>query len=95
MNENEIVARIDAVACYISQLRGLFPSQFERIQEIVQARFGFFKHIRFHHDLATSRKRMESSLREYVSRNGGERYWFRAGSNTRDAIFSETTDGHG
>jgi LmbE family N-acetylglucosaminyl deacetylase len=74
---NEINARITSIANYSSQLRGLFPSGSERILEIARARLKLQKVLRFPGNLNASRTRMDSSLRSYIAKVGGERYWVR------------------
>jgi LmbE family N-acetylglucosaminyl deacetylase len=74
----EIEARIAAVACYVSQVPGSFPSTLERWQEIARARLPVVgRYVDWPPDLGASRERMASSLRAYIARAGGERYWCR------------------
>jgi LmbE family N-acetylglucosaminyl deacetylase len=72
----EIKARIDASACYISQIPGLFPSELERWQEIARVRLPFTRRLLNRPpDAEASRQRMETSLNAYIERVNGENYW--------------------
>jgi LmbE family N-acetylglucosaminyl deacetylase len=76
----EIEVRISAVACYASQIRGLFPSRFDRLREIFLAHLPVASRIMDQPpDLDASRKHLAASMRAYVARVGGERYWQRDG----------------
>jgi LmbE family N-acetylglucosaminyl deacetylase len=73
----EVDARIAAVACYVSQLRGLFPSDAERLREIASARIPVVgRHLVRRADVAASRERMAVAVRSDIARLGGERYWW-------------------
>ena len=72
----EVQARITAIGCFESQVPGLFPSLFERVQEIARARLpGIDNHLNFLPSSRASHKRMVASLTAYIARVGGERYW--------------------
>jgi len=72
----EIEARVNAVACHVSQLPGLFPSPLERLLEIARARLPFLsRYVDRWPSQDVSRHRMASSIRAYVNKVGGERYW--------------------
>ena len=72
----EVDARIAAVACYESQIAGLFPSNIERLQEILQARLPMIaRYVPKSPQLTDSYRRMSVALRAYIARVGGERYW--------------------
>jgi LmbE family N-acetylglucosaminyl deacetylase len=72
----EIEARIAAVACYTSQVAGLFPSPLERWLEIARARLPLIgSYVDWPPDWRATRQRMASSLMAYITRVGGERYW--------------------
>jgi LmbE family N-acetylglucosaminyl deacetylase len=74
----EVEARISAVACYVSQLPGLFPTKLMRTQEIARARLPVVgKYLTGQPNPVTSRSRMSSALKAYIAGVGGERYWFR------------------
>lgn len=78
LTRDEVQARIAAVACYRSQMRGLFPSELERWQEIAQARLPVLgRYLDWPADPCASRERMASSVQAYIARVGGERYWRR------------------
>lgn len=77
LTEKQIADRVAAVACYTSQLRGLFPSEFERLLEIARTRLPFLTAVNFPINLKASTWRMEAYLRGYIQRVGGERYWLR------------------
>lgn len=72
----EIQARIDASACYVSQIPGLFPSNLERMKEIARRRLPFTSRLLNQPpDARAARQRMETSLRTYIERIGGENFW--------------------
>lgn len=77
LSEKQIADRVAAVACYTSQLRGLFPSTLERLLEIARARLGFLAAVSFPVDVKASTQRMEAGLRGYIAQVGCERYWLR------------------
>lgn len=78
--EDELATRIEAVACYSSQLRGIFPSTAERIAEIVSARVPVIGRFALGApDLARSRWRMEAAMRRDTGNAGGEVYGWAAG----------------
>jgi LmbE family N-acetylglucosaminyl deacetylase len=78
LTEAEVEARIAAVACYASQLPGLFPTTLLRMMEIARARVPIIgEHLNGQPDPGASRSRMASALKAYIGRAGGERYWFR------------------
>jgi LmbE family N-acetylglucosaminyl deacetylase len=77
LTAEEIEARISAIRCYASQLRGLFPTRDERLREILSARIPvigswFVRPL----DPKASGDRMAAQLRADVARTGGERYWW-------------------
>ena len=75
LTPEEVEARISAVACYSSQLRGLFPSDAERLREIVATRIPILgSHVVRPPDVRASAKRMAERVREDVAAVGGERY---------------------
>ncbi|MDR3687324.1 MAG: PIG-L family deacetylase [Coriobacteriia bacterium] len=77
LTSEELEARIGAVACYVSQLRGLFPSEVERLREIAVARIPVVgRHLARPADVAASRDRMAAAIRSDVATQGGERYWW-------------------
>jgi len=83
LTPEEVEARIAAVACYQSQVPGLFPSSAEQILEIVRARVPWTaRYLTRTPDLRASRDRMAARLRAYMARAGGERYWLREDSST-------------
>jgi len=75
---SEVEARIAAVACYRSQVPGLFPSVTEQIQEIMSTHLPVIgRYLAPRLALQASNARMEACLRAYMARAGGERYWQR------------------
>ena len=77
LTAEEVDARIAAVACYASQLRGLFPSEAERLREIASARIPVVgRHLARPADVAASRERMAKAVRGDIAMRGGERYWW-------------------
>jgi CelD/BcsL family acetyltransferase involved in cellulose biosynthesis/LmbE family N-acetylglucosaminyl deacetylase len=76
LTPTEVQARIAAIGCFESQVPGLFPSLFERVQEIARARLpGISSHLELPPSPRASRERMDASLTAYIARVGGERYW--------------------
>ena len=71
----ELQGRIDAVACYESQLRGLFPTAGERVREVLSAHIPVVgpKMVR-PYDASASRARMESCIRSDTVMTCGECY---------------------
>jgi LmbE family N-acetylglucosaminyl deacetylase len=88
LSENEVIACVDSIACYSSQLHGLFPSWPERIQEILRARLSFLEGHRFPRNLAGSRHRMKDFIRKYIANVGGERLWSRDAAKKWQTLFS-------
>jgi LmbE family N-acetylglucosaminyl deacetylase len=84
---DELDARIAAIGCYESQLRGLFPSEPERLREIASARLPVVGPMLVHPpDLNASRVRMAARVRRDAADLGGERYrWAKGGSPFPDA----------
>ncbi len=81
LTPEEVEARIAAVACYQSQVPGLFPSSAERILGIVRAHVPWTaRYLTRAPDQCASRARMAAHLRAYIARAGGERYWLREDS---------------
>jgi LmbE family N-acetylglucosaminyl deacetylase len=75
LTAEELEARIAAIACYASQLRGLFPSEAERIREIASARIPVVGDWLVRPpDVRASSQRMASQVRHDVAESGGERY---------------------
>jgi len=75
LSPEELQARIDAIACYVSQLRGLFPSQSERLSEIAAARIPVVgRRMVRPPDPEASRERMTARVRRDIVTLGGERY---------------------
>jgi len=78
LSSGEIEARIAAVASYASQIPILFPSKIQHVQNRIS--FHLLKinlSINWPMSSKSSRQRIASSLTSYISRVGGERYWFR------------------
>lgn len=76
ISPEDMQARLDASACYISQIPGLFPSRLEMLHEIMDARLPVsrrFFPIRF--NVAACIHRMNTFIRAYSREIGGERYW--------------------
>lgn len=77
LSPDELDARIEAIACYRSQLRGLFPSAVERVSEVLSARAAVLgTAVAGTPDEARSRARMAERVRRAVAERGGERYWW-------------------
>ena len=75
LSPEEVDARIAAVARYGSQLRGLFPTQAERLREIASARIpGIGGRLVRPPDVRASAERMAARMREDLESVGGERY---------------------
>ncbi|MGV8084340.1 MAG: phosphotransferase [Coriobacteriia bacterium] len=75
LTDEELEARMAAVACYRSQLRGLFPSPSERAKSILDARVPVLgSWVLGKPDHAASVRRMEEQLRRDVAKCGGEYY---------------------
>lgn len=88
LTEKQIANRVASVACYTSQLRGLFPSEMERWLEIIRTRLPFLAAVNLPVNLEASTRRMDAYLREYIQRVGGERYWLR-GENVSVPFFEK------
>ncbi len=91
LTEKQIADRVAVVACYTSQLRGLFPSEWERLLEIARTRLPFLANLRFPVNLEASTRRMEAYLRNYIGRVGGERYWLRGHTDVMSVPFFENS----
>ena len=75
LSADEIEGRVAAIACYKSQLRGLFPSPMERFGTILAQRVPAIGHIWVPKpDLDASRKRMTAKVIIDTAGIGGERY---------------------
>ena len=80
LTSEEIEARIEASACYVSQIPGLFPSPIVRSLEILNTWTPIvIKPLLDLHRRMTkqngSHERMVRSLKDYITRVGGEKYW--------------------
>ena len=72
----EFEARIEAIACYRSQVRGLFPSRQERVREILAARLPLIGPLlNPGKDLRPPTERVRARLCRDLAAFGGERYW--------------------
>lgn len=76
LDSEEIASRVSAALEYTSQIRGLFPSFRERIFEIAQAHIGYLSAFHFPENRGAGYRRAENSIRKYIEKAGGERYWF-------------------
>jgi LmbE family N-acetylglucosaminyl deacetylase len=77
LEPEDVTARIAAAACYTSQLRGLFPSAAESLQEIVSARVPIIgRYARWRSNPLQIQARVSVALRAAIARTGGERYWY-------------------
>ena len=75
LTDDELDTRIAAIGCYESQLRGLFPSEPERLREIASARLPVVgSWLRRPQNLNASRARMADRVRQDIADLGGERY---------------------
>jgi len=78
LSSGEIEARIAAVESYTSQIPILFPSKIQHLQNRIS--FHLLKinlSINWPMSLKNSHQRIASLLSSYISKVGGERYWFR------------------
>jgi LmbE family N-acetylglucosaminyl deacetylase len=75
----ELDVRIAAIGCYASQLRGLFPSQSQRLAEIALNRIpALGARLLRPPDPKASGERMAAQVRRDTANLGGERYWWPA-----------------
>jgi hypothetical protein len=75
LRPEELDARIAAIRSYASQLRGLFPSEAERLREIASARIPFVgRWFVGAPDVNASGERMAAKVRRDMASSGGERY---------------------
>ena len=72
LTEQETNVRIVSIAQYSSQLGSLFLSLLERMPEIVRS---YLLSQSMRQDEKAGRARAESSVRSYLAKVGGERYW--------------------
>jgi len=85
---NEIEARITAAACHLSQMRILFPSKLQHLQNRISFHLPIIgRYLYWPTSSKASRRRVSLSLRSYISRVGGERYWFRSAEQIPDMFF--------
>jgi LmbE family N-acetylglucosaminyl deacetylase len=76
LSDHDMKARLDASACYVSQIPSLFPSRWEMLHEIMDARLPLSRRIcPIHFNIPNSIRRMNTRLRVYSKKVGGERYW--------------------
>ena len=75
LTAEELETRIAAIACYASQLRGLFPTAGERLREIASARIpGIGPLFARPPDVQASAERMAARVKQDLAAMGGERY---------------------
>lgn len=75
LTADELETKIAAIACYTSQLRGLFPTTAERLREIASARIpGIGHYLDRPPDATASAERMAARVRKDLAAMGGERY---------------------
>jgi LmbE family N-acetylglucosaminyl deacetylase len=75
LTDEELETKIAAIACYTSQLRGLFPTTAERVREIASARIpGIGHYLDRSPDATASAERMATRVRKDLAAMGGERY---------------------
>jgi len=75
LTAGELETRIAAIACYASQLRGLFPTAAERLREIASARIpGIGPRFVQSPDVQVSAERMAARVRQDLAAMGGEQY---------------------
>jgi LmbE family N-acetylglucosaminyl deacetylase len=85
LSPGEADARQRAMACYTSQIPGCFPSKMDRLIEILRARLPFVgTRLKYSPNLSASLERMNSRMRAYIARVGGERYWLHANEQIPD-----------
>ncbi len=76
LSSADVKARVEACACYTSQLPGLFPTTFERVSEVVRARVPVVGElIPSYSSPSVSIQKMEALSQMHILRVGGERYW--------------------
>lgn len=81
LSAEELEGRIAAIGCYASQLRGLFPSGPERLNEIASARLPVIgRWLVRPPNAEASLERMAAQVRKDTSSLGGERYRWPSGS---------------
>jgi LmbE family N-acetylglucosaminyl deacetylase len=79
LTTSEIEARISAVACHVSQIPILFPSKLQHFENRISLRsLTIGKILMELTGSNVSRERIAMAISDYVSRVGGERYWFRS-----------------
>ena len=75
LSAEELDARIAAIDCYVSQLRGLFPSEPERLREIASAHLPVVRRwLSRPPNADASRRRAAARIRRDTTLLGGERY---------------------
>jgi LmbE family N-acetylglucosaminyl deacetylase len=80
LSPEELDARIAAIRAYASQLRGLFPSEAERLREIGSARVPVVgRWLVGPPDVKASGDRMAAKIRQDMASSGGERYRWPSG----------------
>lgn len=73
----EIDARIAAVTCYVSVIPALFPTTLQHWQNRIMFHLPIIgRYLKWSTGLNASLQRMAFSLKSYINREGGERYWF-------------------
>jgi LmbE family N-acetylglucosaminyl deacetylase len=76
ISDADLQARLNASACYVSQIPGLFPSSWEIYRQIADARLPISRKIYpIRYNVPASMQRMNASINRYSKAIGGERYW--------------------
>jgi LmbE family N-acetylglucosaminyl deacetylase len=76
LSEEEIIARIEATACYTTQIPFLFPTTWQAWLGLFQVYIpGFARFFPVKNTPEEGIRRISNTLRDYLTRSGGERYW--------------------
>jgi O-antigen/teichoic acid export membrane protein/LmbE family N-acetylglucosaminyl deacetylase len=99
LTQPEIEARIEAAACYSSQIPGLFPTLLERNLEILttrapQAMKALLERQPRLEEPGKLRERVAKTLIEYIQRVGGEKYWRVTSSITGVGEYADIQSSH-
>jgi len=76
ITNEDLQARLSASVCYASQIPGLFPSKWEILHQIMDARMPLSRRIYpIRYNVPACIDRMNTFIRKYSETIGGERYW--------------------
>lgn len=73
----DVEKRIDAIACYPSQIAGLFPSRGDIVRRGLADRLPPLARLFRPPSSDAASSRMATAVRDWAARVGGERYWLR------------------